>query len=76
MTVVNGLNGVRRNITPCSYDKGRHSFVIIEKIDPKKVTDASPYAKRFVETLVELAGKGASDDKDTSSAKQVDRSHR
>lgn len=73
--VVNGLNGASRNTTKGSYDKGRHSFEILEKIDPKKVTDASPYAKRFVETLVELAGKGASEYKDTSSTKQVDKSH-
>ena len=38
------------------YDKGSHSFEIIAMIDPQKVTDASPYAKRFIETLFKLAG--------------------
>ena len=54
--VVDGLNRASRNTTKGRYDKGRHSFEILEKIDPKKVTDASPYAKRLIETLFNLAG--------------------
>lgn len=54
--VVNGLIRASRSTTKGSYDKGRHSFEILEKIDPKKVMDASPYAKRLIETLFKLAG--------------------
>lgn len=53
--VVNGLIRASRSTTKGSYDKGRHSFEILEKIDPEKVTDVSPYAKRFIETLFKLA---------------------
>jgi len=53
--VFNGLNRASRNTTKGRYDKGRHSFEILEKIDPEKVTDASPHARRFVETLFKLA---------------------
>ena len=53
--VFNGLNRASRNTTKGRYDKGRHSFEILEKIDPEKVTDASRHARRFVETLFNLA---------------------
>lgn len=33
------------------YHKGRHSFVLLEKIDPKKVADASPHVKRLLDFL-------------------------
>ena len=54
--VFNGLNRASRNTTKGRYDKGRHSFEILEKIDAEKVTDASPHARRFVETLFKLTG--------------------
>ena len=34
------------------YDKGKHSFEILEELDPSKVTSASPFAKRFIDTLL------------------------
>lgn len=37
--------------TKAPYGKGTHSFEILAKIDPAKVTEASPWAKRFIETL-------------------------
>ena len=37
--------------TKAPYGKGEHSFKILSKIDPAKVTEASPWAKRFVEAL-------------------------
>jgi len=37
------------------YGKGRHSFDILEKIDPKMVMTASPYAKRLIDTLQKKA---------------------
>ncbi len=33
------------------YHKGRHSFVLLAKIDPKKVADASPHVKRLLDCL-------------------------
>ena len=37
------------------YHKGRHSFAILAKLDPEKVTAASPHAKRLVDTLLDKA---------------------
>jgi hypothetical protein len=34
-----------------TYSKGGNSFKILAEIDPAKVTSASPWAKRFIETL-------------------------
>lgn len=37
--------------TKAQYGKGEHSFKLLAMIDPDKVTQASPWAKRFVEAL-------------------------
>lgn len=37
--------------TKSAYGKGEHSFKLLTLIDPAKVIDASPWARRFVETL-------------------------
>ena len=37
--------------TKSPYGKGEHSFKLLAMINPAKVTQASPWAKRFVETL-------------------------
>ncbi len=37
------------------YGKGRHSFDILAQIDPAKVMEVSPYAKRLIDTLREKA---------------------
>lgn len=37
--------------TKRAYGKGEHSFKLLALIDPAKVLNASPWAKRFVETL-------------------------
>ena len=34
------------------YGKGPHSFDLLAQLDPQKVVDASPYAKRLVDTLL------------------------
>jgi hypothetical protein len=34
-----------------NYSKGRHSFRILGSLDPKKIKDASPWAKRFFDAL-------------------------
>jgi hypothetical protein len=36
--------------TKKQYGKGEHSFKILARIDPAKVTDASPWADRFIKT--------------------------
>lgn len=53
--VRNGLARATRNSTKGRYHKGAHSFRILEKLDPAIVTDASPYADRFIGTLSRLS---------------------
>jgi Domain of unknown function (DUF4276) len=38
--------------TKAAYGKGEHSFKLLTKIDPAKVIQASPWAKRFVDELL------------------------
>lgn len=42
-----------RHLRKRTYHKGRHSFAILAKLDPAKVTEASPHAKRLVRTLLD-----------------------
>ena len=51
--VLNGLRSASRNTTKGAYDKGDHSLEILEMIDPGKVAEASPYAKRLLDSLRE-----------------------
>ena len=47
-----GLNAATRNSRPKgAYQKGRDSFAILAGLDPGKVANASPHAKRFLDTL-------------------------
>ena len=51
-TVYNTLEQATKNCkTKSAYGKGEHSFKILAKVDPAKVTAASPWAKRFVDEL-------------------------
>ena len=53
------LERLRRATRQCKkgeYGKGRHSFDILEQTDPAKVMNASPHARRLVETLRQKAG--------------------
>lgn len=43
----------RSSNTKGKYSKGRHSFAILENINPEKLCAASPHAKRFIDTLRE-----------------------
>ena len=52
--VLKGISQATRRTTKGRYEKGSHSFEILATIDPAKVTNLSPHAKRFVETLSEL----------------------
>lgn len=47
-----GLKSATRDCRPKGeYHKGRHSFAILGRIDPNRVTESSPYANQLVETL-------------------------
>ena len=37
--------------TKAPYGKGEHSFKILARVDPRKVCDASPWAKRFLDEV-------------------------
>ena len=49
------LSDATRNTTKGSYHKGGHSFDILGRLDPKQVADASPHAKRFIDSLKKLS---------------------
>ena len=53
--VLKGLRNATRRCTKGEYTKGRHFFDILEQTDPVKVFDASPHAKRLIDTLREKA---------------------
>ncbi len=54
--VLDGLKKATRSCaTKAQYNKGRHSFDILARIVPGKVTAASPYAGRLVSTLIDRA---------------------
>lgn len=42
--------------TKAPYGKGEHSFKLLAKIDPAKVTAASPWARRFIDELKKKMG--------------------
>ena len=46
-----GLQSATRDTIKGSYNKGRDSFDILARLDPDKVVNASPYAKRFIDAL-------------------------
>jgi len=45
------LNKAARGSKKKGYDKGKHSFELLAIIDPEKITQASPWARRFVDEL-------------------------
>ena len=49
--VLKGLKNATRRVSKGEYEKGQHSFEILEWIDPKKVITASSYAEQLVDTL-------------------------
>lgn len=51
--VYEGLEKATKNCkTKAKYGKGAHSFDLLAKINPHKVAEASPYAKRLIDALV------------------------
>ena len=49
--IFDGLRNATRGCKKGEYGKGRHSFDILEVADPARVFDASPHAKRLIDTL-------------------------
>lgn len=45
------LKSASSNSKKRAYNKGSHSFEILSRIDPEKVIQCSPFAKRLVDTL-------------------------
>lgn len=52
--VEKGLEGATRDTKKGRYHKAKHSFEILANLDPEKVREASPYAKRLIEALGRL----------------------
>ena len=50
-SVLASLDAATRDTQKGSYDKGNHSFAILGSVDPNKICDQSPWAKRFVTQL-------------------------
>lgn len=48
-----GLKNAAKSTQKNTYGKGDHSFGILQMIDPRKVQNASPWAKRLIDTLRE-----------------------
>ena len=55
--VLRGLRNATRRSKRGEYDKRNHSYVVLGLIDSAKVLDASPYARRLVETLRDKASR-------------------
>ena len=45
------MKATRKCKTKEHYLKGKHSFVLLGRIDPSKVIAASPHAKRLLDAL-------------------------
>lgn len=54
--VYDKLHKATRGTGKGRYNKGRHSFEILRRLNPEKVVDASPYAKRFIDSLKKFSG--------------------
>ncbi len=51
--ILSSLCDATKNTQKGSYNKSNHSFDILALIDPEKVKNRSPWAKRFIELLTE-----------------------
>lgn len=49
MSLANATRGTQKG----TYDKGRHSFKLLAQIDPDRIVNRSPWAKRFIVLLSE-----------------------
>ena len=53
--VLSGLERAAQATRARGYSKGRHSFAILAALDPDKVTASSPFARKLVESLLDLS---------------------
>ncbi len=53
--VLDTLNRAASGARKGGYHKGRHGFAILGRLDPNKVADVSPHAKRFIDSLKKLS---------------------
>lgn len=53
--VLRSLDRAARPTKKKGYRKGAHAFSLLATIDPKKIENASPWAKRFFERLRAVA---------------------
>lgn len=51
--VLDGLDHAARDTSKGRYSKGEHSFRILAIIDPSRVTDAAPWATRFISAFTD-----------------------
>lgn len=49
--VLSGLGNATRSTSKGRFSKGRHSFDLLATLNPDKVAGASPFARRFVESV-------------------------
>jgi hypothetical protein len=49
--IYQALASASKDTSKGKYSKGAHSFEILSMLDPQKVSDASPWAKRFLDEL-------------------------
>lgn len=54
-----GLKKATENSKKGRYRKGSHCSEILQKIDPNKVMKSSPWAKRFIDTLLNVTSGAA-----------------
>ncbi|NGZ05573.1 MAG: DUF4276 family protein [Magnetococcales bacterium] len=52
--ILDGLSQASKHTTKKTYDKGSHSFQILERLDPVRVAQASPWACRLINTLKKI----------------------
>ena len=45
------LKQATKSCSKGSYNKGRHSFALLERLDPSKVMESSPHARRLIDAL-------------------------
>lgn len=53
MQLYDSLKNATRACKNGPYGKGPHSFKILKEISPDRVCDASPWAKRFIDALID-----------------------
>ena len=54
--VAEALKTSTRQCKKGPYDKGKHSFQLLREVDASRVVEASPYARRLVETVAAKLG--------------------